>query len=150
MVQVAIHRHMFCLLCFSVSTNLRYYCHILKLPYCPKMPYSHISFALHVTIALHVLLSQSLPNTSTNHTPKTTAPICTINTKWSSCHLSLTRWCKLHLRPLARCMLDQPLTSVKKMIPLPSFATFFEFESWRLPVCGFPSHSRSLLIVRVL
>jgi hypothetical protein len=29
--------------------------------------------------------------------------------KWSSCHLSLTRWCKLHLRPLLRCMLDQPL-----------------------------------------
>jgi hypothetical protein len=47
---------------------------------------------------------------STHVTTITTNNTHTIShMKWSSCHLSYTRWCKLHLRPLLRCMLDQPL-----------------------------------------
>jgi hypothetical protein len=48
----------------------------------------------------HILqISPSITYTSNTH----------ITTKWSSCQLSLTRWCKLQPSTTLRCMLDQPL-----------------------------------------
>jgi hypothetical protein len=79
------------------------YCHLKHyLPYCHYSPYSYAICSTAMTCPTPTCTAV----TNIHMSPIT---ITQYHIEWPSCHPSLTRWCKLHLRPLLRCMLVQPL-----------------------------------------
>jgi hypothetical protein len=98
---------------YSACTCCYPFALLLHLPYCHYLPYLAITCPTYSTCPTCITVLQSLSfsahATSATITYYKYHHLSHITTKWSSCHLSLTRWHKLHCRTTLRCMLDQPL-----------------------------------------
>jgi hypothetical protein len=93
----------FCVLCLLLallpSSIALHVSHALYLPYMYHLPLMyHLNYFNNMTLATCTTCPTitTCPNNTYHPTPKTpNAPMTHIADKWSNCHVSLTRWCKL-------------------------------------------------------
>jgi hypothetical protein len=98
----------------TLPLHTPYMLYILHLPYChnlhctPSPLCSALALLSPNLYHLPYMYYNNNHHIITSDSPLyTSSSLCTHHIKWSSCHPSLTRWCKRHLRPLLRSMLDQ-------------------------------------------